>query len=402
METRRWRTPTIRSIVPHQARKLAALTTKALGVLLMNREIRALTGLRGVAATYVMVFHYFPGLQMTGPVSAFLAHGYLMVDLFFVLSGYVMAMTYASDFSSAWTASTYFHFLGRRVARIYPLCLALTIVAFLLATAGFLKIPDSAPPYAMLATNVAMVQAWGLTECLDGPTWSLSAEWAAYLLFPAILWATLSHSAARAWATSAIAAAVIIALCAVPQPFGRQLTPLSLLDLHNHVMALPVIRCLAEFSLGVLAFRVGGTATGAAFVRRAGVAAGLAAVLIALLAVPRADAAVALLFPALVLSLTVPHTGAAKLLSAAIPSFLGRISYSIYLVHELMTTLLEKMHGLAAWLGLPHAQTVAAAGCIGMTIAAAWIAYNLIELPGRRYIRNLIERPRARNAPRNA
>lgn len=368
----------------------------------MDREIKALTGLRGVAATYVMVFHYFPGLQITGPISALLSHGYLMVDLFFVLSGYVMALTYASDFSSGWTASTYFHFLGRRVARIYPLCLAMTIVAFFLAAAGFLKISDSATPYAMLATNVVMVQAWGLTECLDGPTWSLSAEWAAYLLFPAILWATLSRSAPRAWATAAIAAAVIIALCLVPQSLGRQPTPLSLLDLHYHVMALPVIRCLAEFSLGVLAFRVGGTAIGAAFIRRTGVAAGLGAAVIALLAVPRADAAVALLFPALVLSLTAPNTGAARLLSAVIPSFLGRISYSIYLVHELMTTLLEKMHGLAAWLGLPHAQTFAAAACIGMTIVAAWIAYNLIEVPGRRLIRNLIERTHAQIVPRNA
>jgi peptidoglycan/LPS O-acetylase OafA/YrhL len=62
-----------------------------------HREIRSLTGLRGVAVAYVVVHHFFLGLTFTNPFTTFLAHGYLAVDLFFVLSGFVMTLNYGMD-----------------------------------------------------------------------------------------------------------------------------------------------------------------------------------------------------------------------------------------------------------------------------------------------------------------
>jgi peptidoglycan/LPS O-acetylase OafA/YrhL len=57
-------------------------------------EIRALTGLRGLAAIFVVVFHEAGNFSGDGPAATFLRHGYNAVDLFFVLSGFVMALTY--------------------------------------------------------------------------------------------------------------------------------------------------------------------------------------------------------------------------------------------------------------------------------------------------------------------
>jgi peptidoglycan/LPS O-acetylase OafA/YrhL len=54
-----------------------------------HREIRSLTGLRGVAAAYVVVQHFFLGLTFTKPFTTFLAHGYLPLTCFFVVSGFV-------------------------------------------------------------------------------------------------------------------------------------------------------------------------------------------------------------------------------------------------------------------------------------------------------------------------
>ena len=50
-----------------------------------GQEIKALTGLRGVAAIYVMIFHYYSGLPLSNPGTTLISHGYLAVDLFFVL-----------------------------------------------------------------------------------------------------------------------------------------------------------------------------------------------------------------------------------------------------------------------------------------------------------------------------
>ena len=63
-------------------------------------EIRAFTGLRGLACFYVMLYHFgFAGI-LPKDFSAFANHGYLSVDIFFVLSGFVMAMVYGDYFKN--------------------------------------------------------------------------------------------------------------------------------------------------------------------------------------------------------------------------------------------------------------------------------------------------------------
>ena len=69
-----------------------------------RQEIGALTGLRGVAACWVAMYHGHEFGRLAGPAGVLLRHGYLAVDVFFVLSGFVMGLSYAHMFAPGFRA----------------------------------------------------------------------------------------------------------------------------------------------------------------------------------------------------------------------------------------------------------------------------------------------------------
>ena len=83
--------------------------------------IPALTSVRGIAAWWVVLYHFRENLPSRSPewLLALTAHGYLAVDLFFILSGFVLALNYAESFRGSLAGATNFYQL--RFARIYPL-----------------------------------------------------------------------------------------------------------------------------------------------------------------------------------------------------------------------------------------------------------------------------------------
>ena len=85
--------------------------------------IRALTSLRGLAAWWVVVFHFREALppQMPAFLHSIASYGYLAVDLFFILSGFVISCRYSEYFSSKIEIRNIMIFYGLRLARIYPL-----------------------------------------------------------------------------------------------------------------------------------------------------------------------------------------------------------------------------------------------------------------------------------------
>src|SRR3954471_22516293 len=87
----------------------------------MAEDIRALTGVRGVAAAAIVAYHFGDVQLATGGTGSFfrIPYGYLLVDLFFMLSGYVMALTYRDAFLHL-TGKAFAHFMLKRVARLYP------------------------------------------------------------------------------------------------------------------------------------------------------------------------------------------------------------------------------------------------------------------------------------------
>ena len=356
------------------------------------REIRALTGLRGIAALYVVAFHYLGGLPFANPVTTLFAHGYLAVDLFLILSGFVMALNYAAAFSADFSFSTYANFLWRRIARIYPLYIIMTIVSSLFFYFGTYKLaPFEKSLTTVIVLNAGMVQSWGLSSSLDAPAWSISAEWAAYLLFPAILIPCLFKGKMTAMTVAVFCIACLVILCLIPRSWGF---PVELGTTHNNDalldhseawMALPLLRCLPEFALGVLAFRLS-----AASEKNRGFSYPPAWVLLTfilvLLTLPRSDLAVVFVFPLLIISLVLNIDIGNRILSSDPLECLGRLSYSIYLVHSLMSGLLTRVHSILENGGVSHAQTIAAVVSIVAIVPCAYLTYRLVEIPGRRWL----------------
>lgn len=152
---------------------------------------RGLDGYRFIAASLIVLFHFNSdfelGLERSTPIVNSLS---VMVDFFFVLSGFVIAASYGGAMKSL---ADYTLFLRRRLARIGPLHLAVLALFVLPAVALAFGLVRAQHPDAFslgaLPAHVLLLQAWGAVnhEAFNGPSWSISAEWLAYLLFPALL-----------------------------------------------------------------------------------------------------------------------------------------------------------------------------------------------------------------------
>jgi peptidoglycan/LPS O-acetylase OafA/YrhL len=148
-------------------------------------------GLRIIAAGAVVVLHYsdyFKDVAVGRYMVAHTWHFNLFVDLFFVVSGFVIARQY---FGRVNDAASVGRFLWRRLARIYPLHLA--TLAFYVALAGALHFgaarTDNPARYPLsdLPAQLLLLHAFiGERLTFNFPSWSLSAEMFCYLLFPAL------------------------------------------------------------------------------------------------------------------------------------------------------------------------------------------------------------------------
>jgi peptidoglycan/LPS O-acetylase OafA/YrhL len=354
-----------------------------------TNEIRPLTGVRGLAAVYVVLYHYLIPIQNVNALSTFAGHGYLAVDLFFALSGFVMAMTYGRMFAQRWTLAVHLKFLGRRVARIYPLYLVGTLIGLYEALRHE---PFTQKVALQVALNITMVQAWGFMDSFDGPCWSISAEWAAYLVFPLLLWPTLFGGRILRVVSVVGCSLVLGALCLLPASFHGYHKADSMLDLVTPAYAIPVIRCLAEFMLGVLAYTFAASSRGGRLSTIPWFAPAITAIILVFMALPRTDFFIVILFPVLIVTLISEANIIGKLLASPLAHFFGTISYSIYLVHFLLKwgarlaieSVLHR-HGVA------HPHNLATAITLGLTLPISYAAYRLIEAPGRRWMRAIFE-----------
>ena len=358
-----------------------------------QKEIRSLTGLRGVAALYVVGLHFTQGVSPVAALQTFLEHGYMAVDLFFVLSGFVMALNYQAMFASGWSLAAYLKFLGRRIARVYPLYFVCTLAALLLLLTGFLPGISSFGSLSWtLAKNLAMIQVWGFGRdgSLENAAWSISAEWAAYLVFPALLALMLFRKPLIAWLAGLACVVVLMLLCLLSSSFSHTTYLPRSLDLTgNHGVAL--IRCIAEFSLGLLSFRVAGTSFGRGLAESRWVATALCVTLLALLTLPGSDLLIALLLPLLMVCTASGKHGVNRILSSGPAEFLGIMSYSIYLTHQFLGPLAYRIQLKASALGIVHAHSYAFLIRWVLILPLAMLANKFIEIPGRRWLRVLFE-----------
>lgn len=294
-------------------------------------ELRALTSMRGIAAWLVVAYHIRGSIAgLPKGVEAVLAKGYLAVDFFFLLSGFVIWLTYAERLRDEGIAGVP-RFLWRRLARIWPLHLVMlagaVVLALVLTATG--RHDPARFPFAELPLHVILVQNWGTTAALswNDPAWSISCELAAYLLFP-VLTMTIDWRRLPAWAVVGAVAGIITLLHLIFEANGAP-------TLGSAITRLGVVRCMAEFAAGTAIASLWTRWRG----RRRGII-GIAAVAVAL-AVRWASAlpetlVVPALFAALLLLLALTAGKPHHPLEGRALHYLGEISYATYLGHFLL------------------------------------------------------------------
>lgn len=353
-------------------------------------DLPALTSVRFVLALGVVLFHY----QLQWPWDAMSSTGFfdrarLGVDAFFILSGFVLTHAYRDAIAE--NRLNYGRFLVARFARIYPAHLAvLAFVLVMVTTASLVGVPFDRNLYnpAGLVTTLLLVHAW-LPEVVkaewNGPSWSLSAEWFAYLTFPAFAWAGLKLRR-RPILLLALTALLFLALDQVYQAvFGRTVV--------HAEASMGILRIIPEFLYGVALYRLGERLL---LDQPAAVLfAWAAAILLVGLMHLKADDrwVVAAAGPLMLALALLSKVRAEGFLKARWPRLGGEASYALYLVH---------MPILIAWKGVWSAvqgrdsHYVLAwwevAGLLAISLAAAVALHLLFEGPARAWIRRRADR----------
>ena len=347
-------------------------------------DLRALTTLRFLAALWVVLFTAWQYLDI-GVVPVAVTKGYLGVEVFFVLSGFILSHVYL-EAAGRKEGFSYRGFLWARIARVYPLhlvTLAGMIGLGVAATVAGLTVSESLLDWRSLPAHLTLTHAWGFASsaAFNHPSWSISAEWFAYLSFPIFAWAAwrMRKRPVLAAATTAIGA---VALYAAFEPVaGFSLTEATFLW-----GALRIVPC---FALGCALYLIHRRAP----VPHAGpIALICGGGLLACASLGLWDPLVVLFAGGLILGLGGLDNDRAGLLASKAAVWLGEISYSIYMVcapvlllgvnvAARLTGAEDKKLHILVWLAVLAAIPVVAA-----------LTYHLVERPARKALRGLAAR----------
>ena len=360
-----------------------------------KNHLPLLTSLRGVAALLVVIYHakhQFPVLfDQVAKYTHIFKQGYLWVDFFFILSGFILSYVYGKRFLGGLKKKDYSRFLVARLARIYPLHFVMLMVYLFMELSkywmGFnhLENPIFNPENRsglQFVSSLWLVQSANLHETAvwNAPAWSISAEWFAYLLFPLAAAKVLRASPRSAiilFATSIAALGALIAWHGDLNIFYDLAVPRSWLGC---LMGMCLYRICQTHTLNCL---------------NSGKITWLTLLFCcAIMSLPRwwGYELLAILSLAMLVLVASKCSGKIFLLNSKPMMYLGEISYSIYLTHGFLLIMLYNfIHK-----GLGYAQGGASMGllesllwCIGVLIISvviSGITYRLIELKGKALI----------------
>lgn len=362
-----------------------------------------LDGLRGVAALLVVWYHVFEGFQFAGnkPVIDFINHGYLAVDFFFILSGFVVGYAYDNRWGKTLTLGGFFR---HRLIRLQPMVIMGAVIGaasfllsgmerwdgthatlwltFLAFVCGCLMLPA-------LPGMPREVRGNGEMFPLNGPCWSLFFEYIGNIVY-ALLIRRLST---RLLAVLSFALCCALAWFAVTDQSGYGSIGVGWTVDRTNILG-GSLRMLCPFTMGLLLSRIFKPihyARGAFWIS--------AALLLAIFHVPYiySDGALSLngMFEAAciiaVFPLVVWYAASGKttdITSTRICRFLGDISYPLYIVHYPL------MYAFYMWLIKTRQYTLhetwpAALAVVTASIILAWLCLKLYDMPVRKWLRNL-------------
>jgi peptidoglycan/LPS O-acetylase OafA/YrhL len=356
------------------------------------RRFEALDSLRGVCAVLVVLFHT--------PIAShwrdwpLIQHAYLFVDYFFVLSGFVIAHAYSGRLTTVREGA---RFMIRRLGRVWPLHV-LMLTAFIGLELVRLWFPfDAVTPFARdrsigsIFTNLFLLQAWNLHPWLtwNGPAWTLSAELACYAIFAGLV-LILPRRFRVIGSVLAIACGGTIVAWA---PHGMNST---------HDFAVP--RAVYGFFVGCL---LQGVWT--RIPRQSGRAATTLEVLTVIATcvfIAWAQGTVAVMASLVFLGAIWVFAGedgaVSRLLDCPVFVTLGRWSFSIYMVHMFVLTVLLIVARSQHWMpngrridfGSVWINDLVALGVFGLILLLALSAHRLIETPAQRMIDRWTAKPK--------
>ena len=362
-----------------------------------------LDGLRGVAALLVVWYHVFEGFQFAGnkPVIDFINHGYLAVDFFFILSGFVVGYAYDSRWGKTLTLGGFF---SRRLIRLQPMVIMGAVIGaasflisgmerwdgthatlwltFLAFVCGCLMLPA-------LPGMPREVRGNGEMFPLNGPCWSLFFEYVGNIVYALFI----RRLSTRLLALLSFALCCALAWFAVTDQSGYGSIGVGWTVDRTNILG-GMLRMLCPFTMGVLMsrlFKPLRQARGAFWTS--------AALLLIIFHVPYiySDGALSLngMFEAacviVVFPLVVWYAASGKttdIASTRICRFLGDISYPLYIVHYPL------MYAFYMWLIKTRQYTLyetwpAALAAVTASIILAWLCLKLYDMPVRKWLRNL-------------
>ena len=363
-------------------------------------RFRALDGWRGICALLVALHHIeIHGWLYWQPL---VRNGWLFVDFFFVLSGFVIAHSYGDKLGGGERIRD---FVLRRLGRLWPLHLVM-LGAMIALELAHLVLQYTHPiagehaafvadrsPFAIL-TNLFLVQALGMhgTETWNGPAWSISCEFYTYLIFAAVCFFSVSRKLRIVF--SGLFALLGLLVLARFSDYGMRET-----------FHWAIFRCFFGFFVGVLAYEAWRAGAWRWFAGKTAMeVVALAIVGFFITVVPGHTALEYLatpLFAVAVLVFANESGDVSRLLTARPLAALGRWSYSVYLVHTfVIASLFSVLHVLEmklhrAWLiHLPDGRAIIDMGStvsndlmmlafVLSAVALSAVTYRFVELPGQ-------------------
>lgn len=339
-----------------------------------RRRLDSLEGLRFLSSLIIVAGHYVPYVVDTPLIT----RTHLAVDLFFVISGLVIAETYTGRIAGG---RDYARFIGRRIARIYPLHLA-TLVFYLLIGVlywrGIVHVVDGARYNpAAIVSNLLMTQAWlpdGVIS-FNYVSWSISAEFFVYLLFPLIAWMVGRRTGVGlAVVLLLLASGIGIAELALDRPLTRLSWDAG------------ILRALPSFAFGVW------VSCAAPLLARLVPAARLrwlfplVLALTALLFIVAIDqyATLLVIWAMVALAFLSDRAGLSTPVSQALLSRRGELTYSIYMLHTVVATVVMAFAFPRLFGSTLEARLAAVLVALVVLYAAAVASLRWFEQPLRR------------------
>ena len=374
----------------------------------MNRVyLTTLTPLRGIAALLMVVFHFnlFVMPVIDPAITQLHRRWYLLVDFFFILSGFIMVYVYGSGFADRVSVSSFRRYMAARFARIYPLHLLtlLWVVGLYVwvvrlshvtldANTALVFDPAAIPLHALMlhGFNTAWTATW------NTPAWSIGSEWLLYLLFPFLMPVFRRIPMVGKWVLVALVAGVYAALTR-PLPTGLPLKPWLphipyMID--NIMFPASFFRCLAGFLLGMVTYELYQQQWAATGLKRGIVFVGLGAGLAVAWHFLLPDLLTIWVFPLLLLGAAYNTGRVATLLKTRFFQRLGDWSYSIYMVHIpiMFSFLAVQLANPPAATRQPAPVQYGLAGPITclvyviLVLAVSALTYRFVEVPARRWL----------------